>query len=55
MYTLIARKIDLFTAKQIEELVYRICRQELRALELFGGFIGLFIGIAQIIVNGISP
>jgi uncharacterized membrane protein YheB (UPF0754 family) len=55
MYALIAHKIDLFTAKQIEELVYRICRQELRALELFGGVIGFFLGIAQIIVNAISP
>jgi uncharacterized membrane protein YheB (UPF0754 family) len=55
MYALIARKIDLFTAKQIEELVYRICRTELRALELFGGVIGFFLGIAQIIVNAISP
>lgn len=55
MYALIARKIDLYTAKQIEDLVYRICSQELRALELFGGVIGFFLGILQIIVNALTP
>lgn len=54
MYTLIARKIDLFTARQIEELVQRICRRELRALEFFGGVIGFVGGIVQIFVNALS-
>jgi uncharacterized membrane protein YheB (UPF0754 family) len=55
MFGLIARKIDLFTSKQIEELVQRICRQELRALELFGGVIGFLLGLIQILVNAIAP
>jgi len=55
MYSLIARKIDLLTSKQIEELVQRICRQELRALELFGGLIGFVLGLIQILVNAIAP
>jgi uncharacterized membrane protein YheB (UPF0754 family) len=55
MYSLIAHKIDLLTSKQIEELVHRICRQELRALEFYGGIIGLMLGFLQIFVNAISP
>ncbi len=55
MYSLIAHKIDLFTAKQIEEVVKRICQQELFWLEIFGGIIGLFLGILQILVNALSP
>jgi uncharacterized membrane protein YheB (UPF0754 family) len=55
MYTLIARKVDLFTAKQIEELVHRICKQELRALEYFGGIIGLYLGLIQVLVYAVHP
>jgi uncharacterized membrane protein YheB (UPF0754 family) len=55
MYALIAQKIDLFSAQQIEKLVYRICEHELVALERFGGIIGFILGVVQIIVNAISP
>jgi uncharacterized membrane protein YheB (UPF0754 family) len=55
MYALIAQKIDLFSAQQIEKLVYRICEHELVALENFGGYIGFFLGVIQIFVNAISP
>lgn len=55
MYSLIAHKIDLFTARQIEEVVKRICKQELVWLEIFGGIIGFFLGILQILVNAMSP
>jgi uncharacterized membrane protein YheB (UPF0754 family) len=55
MYSLIAHKIDLLSSRQIEELVKRICKQELRALEFYGGIIGLMLGFVQIFVNAISP
>jgi uncharacterized membrane protein YheB (UPF0754 family) len=54
MYSLIAQKIDLFTAEQIEDVVKRICAQELLWLEIFGGIIGFFLGILQILVNAVS-
>ncbi|HNG19307.1 MAG TPA: DUF445 family protein [Candidatus Obscuribacter sp.] len=55
MYNVIAQKIDLFSAQQLENLVKRICKQELQALEWFGGFIGLMLGFVQILVNAIAP
>lgn len=55
MYNVIAQKIDLFSAQQLENLVKRICKQELQALEWFGGFIGLALGFVQILVNAIAP
>jgi len=55
MYSLIAHKIDLLSSRQIEGLVKRICKQELRALEFYGGVIGLMLGFIQIFVNAISP
>lgn len=55
MYSLIENKIDLFTSEQMEALVKRICRQELKALEYFGGFIGMLMGAVQIFINAISP
>lgn len=54
MYSLIAQKIDLFTSEQIESVVKRICSQELFWLEIFGGIIGFFYGILQILVNAVS-
>ncbi|MBI4533181.1 MAG: DUF445 family protein [Candidatus Melainabacteria bacterium] len=51
MYGLIARKIELFTPRQLEILIKRICRQELRWLALLGGFIGAWLGLVQIWVN----
>ncbi|MBK7749046.1 MAG: DUF445 family protein [Candidatus Obscuribacter sp.] len=55
MYNVIAQKIDLFSAQQLENLIKRICKQELQALEWFGGFIGLMLGFVQIVVNAIAP
>jgi uncharacterized membrane protein YheB (UPF0754 family) len=53
MYAVISQKIDLFTARQLEALVKKICHQELKALEWFGGLIGLGLGFIQIAVNAI--
>jgi uncharacterized membrane protein YheB (UPF0754 family) len=54
MYAVISQKIDLFTARQLENLVKKICHQELKALEWFGGLIGLGLGFVQIAVNAIK-
>lgn len=51
MYGLIARKIDLFTPQQLETLIKRICKQELKWLAWLGGFIGGWLGLVQVAVN----
>jgi uncharacterized membrane protein YheB (UPF0754 family) len=48
---LIAVKIENFSSEQLEELVKRICKNELKALEYFGAGIGFVIGFMQIFVN----
>ncbi len=55
MYTLIARKIDLFTPQQLEQLIKRICKQELKWLAILGGFIGGWLGLVQVAVNVAFP
>jgi uncharacterized membrane protein YheB (UPF0754 family) len=51
MYSLIARKIDLFTPRQLEEIIRRLCKTELKWLAYLGGFIGGWLGLVQIAVN----
>ncbi|MCA9805184.1 MAG: DUF445 family protein [Cyanobacteria bacterium HKST-UBA02] len=54
VHGLIVSKIDLFTPMQLEYLVKRICKNELKALEYFGGVIGAVMGIIQILINAIT-
>ncbi len=54
VHDLIATKITQFAPQQLEKLVYRICQNELHALELFGLMIGFFMGAFQIFLNGIT-
>jgi uncharacterized membrane protein YheB (UPF0754 family) len=51
MYSLIAAKIDHFSAQQLETLIKQICKRELEALEWFGAGIGVLMGFTQIFVN----
>jgi uncharacterized membrane protein YheB (UPF0754 family) len=51
VYGMIARKIDLFSPQQLESVIYRICKQELGALELFGAIIGFWLGCLQVVIN----
>lgn len=51
MHALIAKKIDQFSSEQLEALVKRVCRQELKWLEALGGLIGLMMGVVQIGFN----
>jgi uncharacterized membrane protein YheB (UPF0754 family) len=55
MYSLIAKKIDQFSAEQLENLVKRICAKELKWLEWLGGGIGLIMGLIQIVINYYVP
>jgi uncharacterized membrane protein YheB (UPF0754 family) len=51
VYNIIARKIELFTPQQLEEVVLRICKQELHWLEVLGSIIGLWLGLLQVAIN----
>ncbi len=53
-YQLIATKIEQFSPQQLEQVVLRICRKELKALELLGALIGFWLGLVQIVVNLVS-
>lgn len=55
MYTLISHKIDMFSPLQLEQLIKRICKQELRWLAWLGGIIGAWLGVLQIAVNVVVP
>lgn len=50
-YGMIANKIEQFSPQQLEQLVQRICRSELKWLEFLGGFIGFWLGIVQVFMN----
>jgi len=51
VYGMIARKIELFTPQQLEAVIKRICKQELKMLEVLGAVIGLWLGCIQATVN----
>jgi uncharacterized membrane protein YheB (UPF0754 family) len=51
VYGIISRKIELFTPQQLEAVVKRICKNELRYLELLGAAIGLAMGCIQTGLN----
>jgi uncharacterized membrane protein YheB (UPF0754 family) len=50
-YSMIAHKIEQFSSQQLEMLVQRICRTELKWLEVLGGFIGFWLGLVQVFMN----
>jgi uncharacterized membrane protein YheB (UPF0754 family) len=50
-YGMIAHKIEQFSPQQLEILVQRICRTELKWLEFLGGFIGFWLGLVQVFMN----
>ncbi len=50
-YGMIANKIEHFSPQELESLVQRICKQELKWLEVLGGFIGFWLGLVQVTVN----
>jgi uncharacterized membrane protein YheB (UPF0754 family) len=54
VYGMIARKIEAFTPQQLEDVVKRICRQELKWLEVLGAVIGFWLGLVQVGMNMLS-
>lgn len=46
---LVEEKINSFDIFQLEELVLKVAKNELRYIEVFGALIGLIIGIIQVI------
>jgi len=45
---LVEEKINSFDLFQLEELVLKVAKDELRYIEVFGALIGLIIGIIQV-------
>jgi uncharacterized membrane protein YheB (UPF0754 family) len=45
---IVQRKIEGFDLGKLESLVYEISARELRAIEVLGGVLGFFVGLAQI-------
>jgi uncharacterized membrane protein YheB (UPF0754 family) len=46
---IVRKKVSEYPVEKLEELVLSVARQHLKTIELFGAFIGLFIGIVQAI------
>ncbi len=44
---IVEEKINNFSIEEIETITYKLMRKELKHIELFGGFLGLFIGFTQ--------
>lgn len=51
VHGLIAHKINEFSPQKLEEVIKRICREELKWLEFLGGFIGFWLGLVQVFLN----
>ena len=50
-YGMIATKIEHFSPQELEKLVQRICKTELKWLEFLGAVIGFWLGIVQVFMN----
>lgn len=50
-YGMIAGKIERFSPQQLEAMVLRVCKSELKWLEFLGGLIGFWLGVVQVFVN----
>lgn len=48
--TLVQEKIDKFSLRKVEEIIYTIARKELKHIEWLGGILGFIIGIGQVFV-----
>jgi uncharacterized membrane protein YheB (UPF0754 family) len=44
---IVRKKVSEYPVEKLEELVLSVAKQHLKTIELFGAFIGLFIGIGQ--------
>ena len=56
MNTVIVEKIDRFSAKELEQLIQKICHRELRTLAYLGAFLGLWLGLlSNLIAYWVHP
>ncbi len=47
---MIVEKLDQFSNAQLEEMIYGICRRELRWLAFLGAFLGFWIGLSSVLM-----
>lgn len=48
---LVEEKINSFDLEQLEDLIIRLSKQELKQIEVLGGIIGFFVGIVQAAIS----
>lgn len=48
---MIVEKLEQFSNQQLEEMIYGICRRELRWLAFLGAFLGFWIGLSSILMS----
>jgi uncharacterized membrane protein YheB (UPF0754 family) len=48
---LVEDKINSFDMEQLEDLIIRLSKQELRQIEVLGGVIGFFVGVVQAVIS----
>ena len=48
--TVVSQKISALELDNLETLISRVAKNEFRAIELLGGFLGFVIGIAQVLI-----
>lgn len=48
---MIVEKLEQFTNAQLEQMIYGICRRELRWLAFLGAFLGFWLGLMSNIIN----
>ncbi len=51
---IVRKKIEEFDLHRLEEIVYQIASQELRAIEVFGGVVGFLVGLVQVLLLVLS-
>jgi uncharacterized membrane protein YheB (UPF0754 family) len=47
---MIQEKLDQFSVKQLEQMIYDVCRRELRWLAFLGAFLGFWLGLVSNLV-----
>ena len=47
-HAIVSQRIQAFDLSKLEEIVYRISSQELKAIEYLGGVLGFLVGLLQL-------
>ncbi len=51
---IVVDKVNGFSSEKLEEILQKIMNKEFRFVEIIGGFLGLLIGIVQVIISHMS-